>query len=160
MKKYLIALAATLVCSSSFAGTLPWADTVFVRGGFNDWGTTDPMSYDGGSESYTAIVNIAAGDWEFKIANADWNNPDFGPTGDPVVTLGVATDIGTAIGANFMLSIVDPGNYLFTLFNLDGPVGGAPDSGQLIVERVVPIPAAGLLLLSALGGLGFLRRRS
>lgn len=156
MKKYLIGLVALLACSSAFAGTTPWVDTVFVRGGFNDWGTTDAMTWDG--SAYTAVVSIDAGSWEFKIANADWNNPDFGPTADPVVTLGVASDIGTAIGANFMLSIVDPGNYLFTLFDL-GPTRGGPVSGQLMVERVVPIPAAGLLLLSAVGGLGFLRRR-
>ncbi len=75
------------------------------------------------------------------------------------MTLGVATDIGVAIGVNFALSILDPGDYLFTLFDL-GPARGGPLSGQLIVERVVPIPAAGLLLLSAIGGLGFFRRRS
>ena len=53
----------------------------YVRGGFNGWGTSDPM-YDDGTHGdltpadgvFTAQVTIAtAGHYEFKVANYDWS---------------------------------------------------------------------------------------
>lgn len=159
MRKLCIALLGLLAASGAFAntetGAAPWADTLYVRGGFNDWGISDPMTYDSADGTYTAIVAIDAGDWEFKIANESWDNPDFGPTGEAAVTLGAPIDIGTAIGANFGLTIIEGGDYRFTMSDIASTL----DSAQLVVTRVVPIPAAGLLLLSAIAGLGALRRR-
>ena len=52
--------------------------TAFVRGGFNDWGTSLPMTWDGES-IYTATGNVAAGrTFEFKIATGDWATLDCG----------------------------------------------------------------------------------
>lgn len=151
----LIVLSAAMTTTAAASGAAPWADTLYVRGGFNGWGIVDPMTYNTGDATYTAVVAIDVGDWEFKIANESWDNPDFGPTGEAVVTLGAPIDIGTAIGANFQLSILDPGNYLFTMSDIASTL----DAATLTVSRVVPVPAAGLLLVSALGGLGLLRRR-
>lgn len=160
MKKFmLVAIFAIAGATTAWAGTVgldpgPFGNPVFVRGGFNGWGAVDQMTWDATDEEYVAVVSIDAGTWEFKIADDGWSNPDFGPTGDPVVTLGVATDIGTAIGANFSLTIDTAGDYIFTLSNLATDL----QSGLLTV-RPVPLPAALVLLMSGLAGLGFLRKR-
>src|SRR3990167_2380189 len=51
--------------------------TVYVRGSLNGWGETDAMSYDGDGV-YSVDITIAAGDYEFKVASADWSTVDFG----------------------------------------------------------------------------------
>ena len=51
-----------------------------------------------------------------------------------------------------MLSFADTGN-------TPGDNGGAILDNILITTAAVPLPAAGLLLLGGLGGLGALRRR-
>ena len=163
MKKILLAAVGCLLAMSAFAVTVgtnqnesgPWDTEVFVRGGFNDWGTTDAMTWDEVNQQFDAVVSIDAGTWEFKIADATWANPDFGPTGDQNVTLGVPTDIGTAIGSNFVLVLEQSGDYLFRLFNIAEDL----QSGNLLVQ-VIPIPGALLLFASALGLLGWLKRRA
>ena len=114
----------------------------------------DAMTWDDTTQSYEAVLSIDAGTWEFKIADEGWSNPDFGPTGDPVVTLGSPTDIGTAIGANFQLALAEGGLFSFRLSDLATDLS----SGTLTVTRV-PVPAAFLLFGSALAGLGVVRRR-
>lgn len=158
MKKLLFGLLAVLAVSTAVAGVAPFPNDIFVRGSFNDWGLADVMTYNGEGE-YFAEISLDVGDYEFKIANEGWDNPDWGATGDPNVILDVATGIGPASFGNFLLSISESGNYLFRLFDLQTQRGPVPTGGQLIVTQVIPIPAAGLLMLSALGGLGFLRRR-
>ena len=154
----LFALCVFMGATTAYASTVgidgPFGTTVFVRGGFNDWSTSDAMTWDESQMAYEAVLTIEAGSWEFKIADDGWSNPDFGPTGDPIVTLGAATDIGTAIGQNFSLTLASAGQYLFRLSDLSGDLS----SGTLTVTAV-PIPAAFVLFGSALAGLGVLRRR-
>ena len=72
--------------------------------------------------------------------------------------LGVLTDIGTAIGQNFFLSILNPGDYLFTLSNLADDL----QSGQLLVSRVVVASEPETLVLLGLPLIGIaiaMRRR-
>lgn len=149
-----VLLGATTAIASTVGVDGPFGTTVFVRGGFNGWGATDAMTWDESQMAYEAVLTIDAGTWEFKIADEGWSNPDFGPTGDPVVTLGSATDIGTAIGANFSLTLDSAGQYLFRLSDLSADL----TSGTLTVTAV-PIPAAFVLFGSALAGLGVIRRR-
>jgi len=162
MKKILLVALGCLVAMSAFAITVevngedpgPWGNTIFVRGGFTDWGTTAPMTWDADNQQFDAVLTIDAGTWEFKIADEGWANPDFGPTGDQNVALGVATDIGTALEANFVLALDQAGLYQFTLFNIEEGL----QSGELVVQ-LIPVPAALLLFASGLVGLGFMRRR-
>lgn len=160
MKRFIIVAAlAVLGATSALAGVVggdigPFGNTVFVRGGFNGWGAVDAMTWDGTTETYSAVLSIDAGAWEFKIADEGWANPDFGPTGDPVVTLGTPSDIGTAIGVNYSLTLAAAGTYQFVLSDLSA----ALDSGILTVTQI-PVPAALLLFASGLAGFGFLRKR-
>lgn len=161
MKRFLVlAICAIAGATTAWAGTVgldpgPFGNPVYVRGGFNGWGAIDQMTWDETNQWYEAVVTIDAGTWEFKIADEGWSNPDFGPTGDPNVTLGTPTDIGTAIGANFVLTLATAGDYIFRLSDLSAGL----DSGTLLVTAV-PIPAALVLFASGLAGLGFLRKRS
>ncbi|MBT8135611.1 MAG: VPLPA-CTERM sorting domain-containing protein [Gammaproteobacteria bacterium] len=171
MRKLGFILLALFCASGAFASTTgaegnppPWDTTVFVRGGFNDWGNgpapTSPMTWDGAS--YSATIAIDAGTWQFKIADGDWGGlggPNFGAApsgGTEIFALGVASDIGANCCDNLEITLAEAGLYTFTMFNIAGDL----QSADLVIERVIPVPAAGFLLLSALGGLGFLRRRT
>jgi pullulanase len=105
--------------------------TVFVRGSINGWGEADPLIYMGNS-TYEVEIAIDAGDYEFKIASADWSTVDFGNlAGDVAVTLGTSKDLGRS-GANFTLSIVNSATYKFTV---SGPDPSAP---TVTVTEVTP----------------------
>ncbi|KXI30872.1 alpha-1,6-glucosidase domain-containing protein [Paraglaciecola hydrolytica] len=96
--------------------------TVFVRGSINGWGEADPLVYMGNS-TYSAEIDIDAGDYEFKIASADWSTVDFGNlAGEVDVVLGASKALGRS-GANFKLSITESGTYKFTV---SGPDPSAP----------------------------------
>lgn len=162
-----LASASTVSSDGAYrgAGGDPFGVPVFVRGGFNGWGLTDPMSYDPGTQTYSATVSLAAGDYEFKIASEDWSTVDFGDIDNFGVFSPPATvNVGTSSFGNLFLSIAVAGDYDFildvsSLFPAQRGVLNGPFP-LTVQSSVIPIPAAGLLLLSALGGLGFLRRRS
>jgi pullulanase len=68
------------------------ATTLFVRGGFNDWGNgpspTAPMSFDGISKYQAVIASLAAGSYGFKVADANWTG---------------ATNCGAGVNGNLTL---------------------------------------------------------
>jgi pullulanase len=66
--------------------------TVFVRGSLNGWSEDNPATYVGDGV-YEATITLAAGDYEFKIASADWSTVDFGAN-DTNVELGVQKVMG------------------------------------------------------------------
>lgn len=93
---------------------VPFAATkVYVRGGMNGWGEVDQLSYDGAS-SYSVTLDLAAGDYEFKVASADWSTVDFGGGADGQnVTL--ATDkVLARSGSNLKLNLAAAGRYRFS----------------------------------------------
>ncbi|MBI3195764.1 MAG: hypothetical protein HYZ34_15055, partial [Ignavibacteriae bacterium] len=49
----------------------PTADLVYVRGGFNGWGTGNPMTDADDDSVYTATLDVAAGTFEFKFMFQD-----------------------------------------------------------------------------------------
>jgi glycosidase len=88
---------------------------IFARGGFNDWGAVPAAEFQNlGSVVYQAEFPIAAGTWEFKVADADWAVVDF--TADGVVNLGEPVTLVPGSGAsNSTITIPADGCYNFAL---------------------------------------------
>ena len=156
-----VASAATANASAaSFEGAGdPFGVPVYVRGGFNDWGLAAPMAYDAGSGTYSATISLDPGSYEFKVASEDWSTVDLGNLAGASAISTFPTTVAAEVGAfnNFVLEIASSGLYSFTL-DVD-PFTGNGGPYDLTVAQVIPIPAAGWLFITALGALGFLRRR-
>lgn len=49
------------------------AATLYLRGDFNNWGTTNPLDANGKCE-----IELAVGNYGFKIADANWGTDNYG----------------------------------------------------------------------------------
>lgn len=65
-----------------------------------------------GAGLYTLELNIAAGDYVFKIAETNWSNPNLGA---PSAEVGVPTDLVQGSNDNIALKISATGDYVFTV---------------------------------------------
>lgn len=65
-----------------------------------------------GAGLYTLGLNIAAGDYVFKVAETGWSNPNLGA---PAAILGVPTDLVQGSNDNVALKIPASGDYVFTV---------------------------------------------
>ena len=74
---------------------------------------------------------------------------------DGVTTTHSADFTSTVAAGTSIFSNVSAGTYTFSIDGRSGPAGSAYD----IAISAVPIPATGLLLFGALGGLGLVRRK-
>ena len=121
------------------------ATTLFVRGGFNDWGNgpspTAPMSFDGAGKYQAVIAALAAGTYGFKVADANWTGPtNCGAGANGNLTLGtpfalVCNNSSGNINATFPAT----GTYLFSadFSNVAAPlltVEQAPFAAALFVR--------------------------
>ncbi|GAA6183172.1 pullulanase-type alpha-1,6-glucosidase [Aliiglaciecola sp. NS0011-25] len=96
--------------------------TVFVRGAMNGWSEDNPMSYDVGG-IYTTTMNIAAGDYEFKVASADWSTVDYGSAeANTSIVIGQQKFLAKS-GSNLALTIEQEGEYsfVFDVSNIEEP---------------------------------------
>jgi pullulanase len=105
-------------------------NTVYVKGTMNDWGNVDMFSYEG-EATYEAVIELAAGSYQFKIADTDWSYPNVG--GGIEVPLGDETMLG-ANGNDLSLTIVDAGKYKFVLNATN------PNMPLLTVKALVEAP--------------------
>ncbi|MEL7449000.1 MAG: hypothetical protein AAFN78_07305 [Pseudomonadota bacterium] len=165
MKKLLIAATMYLaVLGIAIAGTSnpPFAGEYGIRGGFNDWSLTE-MDWDAATETYSVALALDAGNYNFKMSDNDWTvDVTFGNPGGSIGTFSpdatVDIDLADGFGTDLNIDILSAGTYLFEL-----DLSGWSNTGALdAVLRVsqVPVPAAGLLLLSAIAGLRFVRKKS
>ncbi|QQX78937.1 pullulanase-type alpha-1,6-glucosidase [Shewanella sp. KX20019] len=94
---------------------VPFGSTgVFVRGGMNDWGETDLFTYVGDGE-YRIAITLAAGDYEFKIASADWSSVDFGGLSASEAQVEENVDESlTRSGANLHFNAAIDATYVFS----------------------------------------------
>lgn len=117
--------------------------TVYVRGAMNGWGETDAMSYIGDGV-YSATITIAAGDYEFKVASADWSTVDFG-SGNQQVTLGAAKTLSRG-GSNLKITIPKTSSYTFTVN------AASAEAPVITVTEYVPYGATTVYLRGSLNG--------
>lgn len=63
---------------------VPYGDTVvYLRGSMNGWGQDTPFSYEGQGIYRTTFTLEEGTEYQFKIAEADWSNPNLGgPDGE------------------------------------------------------------------------------
>ncbi|BBO27638.1 pullulanase [Alteromonas sp. I4] len=93
-----------------YAGT-----TVYLRGGFNGWGTETPLEYKG-ARQYQAAMSLTAGSYEFKVASEDWATVNLGAMSgsdeDKTVVIGQETYLA-ATNDNLVINIDADGDYVF-----------------------------------------------
>lgn len=133
--------------TSGQADVVPYGSTtVYVRGSLNGWSENNPLTYEG-SGIYSVEIPLAAGDYEFKIASADWSTVDFGGTSSDAadVALSVAENLARA-GANMRLSIPEADTYTFTLDAIDSA------NPVLTVAQKIPFAENTILLRGSLNG--------
>ncbi len=96
----------TIQVEEPFPGT-----SVYLRGSMNDWGESDAFTYEG-SGIYSIEVELSAGDYEFKVASADWSTVNYGSNGSAVE---VGSEYSLVVGAgNLAINIPSDGSYIFT----------------------------------------------
>lgn len=106
------------------------ATTVYIRGDFNGWATTNPTDYQG-EGVYETTITLEAGSYGFKLAADDWSYPSLG--GDIEITLRNETLIGQN-QENLSVTIPADGDYRF---RLDASVNEAP---LLTIEPAISEP--------------------
>ena len=88
---------------------------VYLRGGMNGWTTDNSFVYQGNGQ-YQLAVELAAGDYEFKVASEDWATVNLGAAdGDTEVLLMEEQLVAQGSQDNMTLSIASEGDYLFML---------------------------------------------
>ena len=115
----------------------PFAGTpVFVRGGFNSWGTANPLAFEGAAQ-YRADIDLAAESYEFKIASEDWSTVNIGAGDSDTVTIGAPLPLADMGGPpNLRTTIAEADTYAFTLdTSRDGPV--------LLLRKASDVPRGG-----------------
>jgi hypothetical protein len=124
---------------------VPYGDTVvLLRGDMNAWGTDTEFSYDG-SQRYSVMVALDAGIYQFKIADADWADVNFGAADATEIAPGGSLTLGAG-GDNLSLTIAEAGNYVFAL---DAAVAESP---VLSVRGEVPFGETAVLLRGDMNG--------
>jgi pullulanase len=116
--------------------------TMYVRGGFNDWGNgpapSAPMTWDGLTKYRAEVLNMPAGAYQFKVADANWTGASNcgAAAGGTSVTLGLPFALTCDNGSqNIGLTLAAAGSYLFAVD------GSNPAALQLTVEQM-PFAAA------------------
>ncbi len=119
------------------APAAPFAGTpIFVRGGFNGWGTANAMTLQGPG-AYRADVELEAESYEFKIASEDWATVNIGAADSDTVVVGMPLPLAdTGAPANLKTAIAEADTYAFTLdVSRDGPV--------LLLRKSSDVPRGG-----------------
>ena len=90
---------------------------MYLKGSMTNWLNEEAyMLTTDGLGIYQVTATLDAGDYEFKIADADWQDDSTlgGVEGSEAVALDTATTL-TMPGANLTLSVAAQGSYLFTV---------------------------------------------
>lgn len=95
---------------------------IYLKGSFNGWSNDNELVYQGDSR-YQVDMVLTAGDYEFKFANADWSDINYGAAADDqTISLSTAKQLYFNT-ANIMLTVPADGTYRFMV---DGPNDSEP----------------------------------
>jgi D-alanyl-D-alanine-carboxypeptidase/D-alanyl-D-alanine-endopeptidase len=97
------------------------AAPLFLRGSMNDWSLRDPLKA-AAPQHYSATLTLAKGDYQFKVASADWKTVDLGGSANAPLTPGAAAALHQ-FGGNLTLSVASAARYVFTV---DASTPGQP----------------------------------
>ena len=172
MKKFLAAVSvAMLMATNAIASTIA---TVNLDGVTVDGGTTTTLTQTAGVGTVTDIafdiqVLHLSPSWgsetQVSIQAPDGSKFSFGGNSSSSFGFGSGSGIFSFVGSFAVAATSAAGNWVFS-FNDSFPdavnpnyVFLRPSSISLNGVSPVPLPAAGFLLMGALGGLGLMRRR-
>jgi hypothetical protein len=148
------AAGAVTVISDGDVVAIPSTDTAFIgnvdaAGGAGSWAVDFEADWALSSNAEVSILELVAG--TFSGLMMSWVNTDTGVEISSVDVEPIVTGLGTIF--------VDPDSLNQTLLVSWGDsLAGAGFDVEVTVSAV-PLPAAGLLLLGGMGGLGFVGRR-
>ncbi|WDD98559.1 pullulanase-type alpha-1,6-glucosidase [Thalassomonas actiniarum] len=91
---------------------------VYLRGDMNGWGLEHELTFDGNGD-YRVAVNLEAGSYQFKIADAAWNAINYGISADLANVPLEQSRILQAGEGNIELTVERAGSYQFTFNALD-----------------------------------------
>jgi pullulanase-type alpha-1,6-glucosidase len=95
---------------------VPYGDTiVYVRGGMNEWGLSNPMTYKGDGVYEAAVELTADTEYFFKVAEEDWSTPNLGQDVNPAMELGTEKVLQPGSGTNLSILVDTTATYIFTL---------------------------------------------
>lgn len=108
-------LSATASIGSSTA--VPYGDTaLYVRGDVSSagWDATavNRMTYEGDG-IYTALLTVTAGTHNFKVAEANWSNPNLGS--NQTISVGGSITLAQGSNDNITITVATTGQYRFEL---------------------------------------------
>ena len=146
MKRRLLAAVAGWWAASAIAAAGgPLAHDIYVRGGFNGWGTDHKLVHVGAGV-YQVEVELPPGYHPFKVGRADWSAEW---VIDPLKPVNVAPDseytMSTSPGAEDYLFVKTPARYRFTVDvkKPDAPVLTIRRIESARVPEPVPHPPSG-----------------
>lgn len=103
--------------------------TVYVRGSMNGWEATDALAYDG-QGIYVASMDLTAGEYNYKVADIDYDAVNFGSNG-------TASAVGDYValespGNDITITIPTDGTYIFNFdaSDLAAPIMSVFESGM------------------------------
>ncbi|MFT4924097.1 MAG: pullulanase [Phenylobacterium sp.] len=131
------------------AVAIPYGDTeIFVRG-INTWDAVNKMEY-AGEGIYSFTTTLAAGDYEFKIADANWAEVNLGYN---EVTFAVDSIAVSDVGGNMALTLDAAASYKFSVnASLATPQVSITVANQIIACDALPNSADPYPLTVAGGG--------
>jgi pullulanase len=126
-------------------GTEPFSTTLYLRGSFNDFGLSSPLSHEGDNR-YTAVVSLGVGSHELKVADEGFSaDTTFSLAADSATAIELDTPTAlvqaSSLDGNILLFVPQTGAYRFELSATDrtAPV--------LLVSLVSPAPYRDALYL-------------
>jgi pullulanase len=110
--------------------------TMFLRGSITSWDATTPFTWDGRSHYRAEVGNVAAGGYEFKVADINYTDATncAGATGGTSATLGTPYALTCASSSqNIGLTITTAGSYAFA-------VDGSNPAALSVTVSQMPLP--------------------